>query len=121
MSQIQPLQSISSKDLVIQKGLWGERQATNRNGTIPAIYHQMKITGRIDAWHLDWQPGKPKPHIFWDSDAGKYIEAVGYSLTTHPDPHLEQQTDELIGLIEKAQQPDGDLNIFFTSVEPQTR
>jgi DUF1680 family protein len=108
-------------DVQIERGLWGERQITNRTRTIPSIYHQMQITGRLDAWRLDWKPGQPKPHIFWDSDTGKWIEAVGYSLATYPDPEYERQVDEVVDLIEKAQQPDGYVNIFFTSVEPQNR
>jgi hypothetical protein len=106
----------------IQSGFWANRQKTNDTKTIPAIYHQMQITGRIDAWRLDWQPGQPhKPHIFWDSDAGKWIEAVGYSLRNHPSPEFEAQVDAVVDLIEKAQQPDGYLNIFFTAVEPQNK
>ena len=67
ISDIQRLETIPSKDVEIKTGFWGERQATNRDRTIPAIYHQMKITGRLDAWRSNWQPGQPKPHIFWDS------------------------------------------------------
>jgi uncharacterized protein len=121
IKDIQPLKATPVKDVTIEDGLWGERQATNRDRTIPAIYHQMKITGRLDAWRLDWQPGQPVPHIFWDSDAGKWIEAVGYSLATHPNPEFERQVDEVVDLIEKAQQPDGYLNIFYTAVEPHNR
>lgn len=121
INDAQRLEGVSLKNVEINSGLWGERQATNRDRTLPAIYHQMKITGRLDAWKLDWKPGEAKPHIFWDSDAGKWIEAVGYSLTTHPNPEYEKQVDEVIDLIEKAQQSDGYLNIFFTAVEPQSR
>lgn len=121
ISDIQLSEAIPQKNVEIKGGFWGARQATNRDRTIPAIYHQLEITGRLDAWRLNWQPGQPKPHIFWDSDAGKYIEAVGYSLLSHPDPELEAQTDALIDLIEQAQQPDGYLNIFFTAVEPHNR
>jgi DUF1680 family protein len=81
----------------------------------------MKDTGRIDAWKLDWQEGQTVPHIFWDSDAGKWIEAAAYSLTTHPNPELEAQVDAVIDLIEKAQQPDGYLNIYYTAVEPDKK
>lgn len=121
ISQTQRPKSVSSANVEIGGGFWGERQTTNRDRTIPAIYHQMKITGRLDAWRLDWQPGQPKPHIFWDSDAGKWIESVGYSLASHPNPEFERQVDEVVDLIEKAQQPDGYLNIFFTAVEPQNK
>ena len=115
------LNAVPVKAVTIDSGFWGARQATNRDSTIPAVHHQMDITGRIDAWRLNWQPGQPKPHIFWDSDAGKWIEAVAYSLMTQPNPEFERQVDATIDLIEQAQQPDGYLNIWFTAVEPEKR
>lgn len=118
---VQKLKAVPLKDVRIESGFWAERQATNRTRTIPSIYHQMEITGRLDAWRLNWEAGKPKPHIFWDSDAGKWIEAVGYSLASHPSPEFEAQVDAVVDFIEKAQQPDGYLNIYFTSVEPPNR
>lgn len=121
LSEIQRLDVIPWKNVDITGGFWAQRQQTNSDRTIPAISHQMKITGRLDAWHLDWKPGQVVPHIFWDSDAGKWIEAAAYSLAKHPDPELEQLVDETIDLIEKAQQPDGYLNIYYTAVEPQNR
>jgi len=118
--------AIQGQSVRLASGFWADRQATNRNRTIPAIYHQMQITGRIDAWKLHWEPNHPKPikiipDTFWDSDAGKFIEAVAYSLQNHPDAELEKQIDALIDLIEAAQQPDGYLNIWFTGIEPQNR
>lgn len=105
----------------IDGGFWGERQATNRERTIPAVYHQSKIMGRLDAWKLDREPGQPKPHIFWDSDTAKWIEAVGYSVATHPNFEFEQQVDEVVDLIEKAQLADGYANSHFIVVEPENR
>jgi uncharacterized protein len=106
-------------------GLWEKRQAVNRSRTIPAIYDQLQKTGRIDAWRLD--PNRERPrrrsviYMFWDSDTGKWLEAVGYSLHTHPDPVLEKQADDLISLIASAQQPDGYLNTYFGNLEPENR
>jgi DUF1680 family protein len=106
----------------IEGGFWGERQATNRARTLPAVYHQTKLTGRIDAWTLEWKIGQPnQPHIFWDSDTVKWIESVAYSLATHPNPEFEQQVDEVIDLIEKAQLADGYANSHFIVVEPENR
>jgi len=105
----------------IKGGFWGERLEVNRKATLPIQYEQCKKTGRFDAWKLDWKPGQPKPHIFWDSDAGKWLEAVAYSLAKHPDKSLEKKADWLIDLIAKAQRKDGYLNIFFTAVEPENR
>jgi DUF1680 family protein len=63
----------------------------------------------------------PEPHIFWDSDTAKWIEAVGYSVATHPNPEFERQVDEVVALMEKAQLPDGYANSHFIVVEPHNR
>jgi uncharacterized protein len=95
---------------------------TNRQVTLPIEYRQCKDTGRIDAFRLNWQPGQPNPpHVFWDSDVAKWIEAAAYSLATHPDPKLERLVDGVVDLIAKAQQEDGYLNTHFTVVEPGKR
>ncbi|MFN8376447.1 MAG: glycoside hydrolase family 127 protein [Anaerolineae bacterium] len=120
-SHVTRARALPSHHVAIKSGFWGERQATNRNATLPAVYHQMKLTGRLDAWKLDWKPGQKPPHIFWDSDTGKWIEAVGFSLASYPNPEFEKQVDEVVDLIEKAQQADGYVNIFFSAVEPQNR
>ncbi|MBZ0279060.1 MAG: glycoside hydrolase family 127 protein, partial [Anaerolineae bacterium] len=104
-----------------QGGFWDERQATNRDRTIPAIYHQTHITGRIDAWKYQPGSGQPEPHIFWDSDTAKWMEAVAYSLTTHPNPEFERQINEVIDLIARAQLPDGYANSHFIAIEPENR
>ena len=122
-AQTQSPEAISIENVAIENGLWGERQATNRRSTIPAIYHQMEITGRLEALNLKRERPRKRSVIqmFWDSDPAKWIEAVGYSLHTHPDPALEAQADDLIDRLEKAQQPDGYLNTYFTVLEPENR
>lgn len=56
--------------------------------------------------------------VFQDSDVAKWLEAVSYQLTTNPDEKLEKLADSVIDLIEKAQQPDGYLNTYYTIKEP---
>lgn len=116
---------VSLDHIEIIGGLWAERQLTNRTTTIPAIYQQLEKTGRLDAWRLDPKRERPKSrhviYMFFDSDTGKWLEAVGYSLRKHPDPVLEKQADDVIALIEKAQQPDGYLNSYFSNFDPQGR
>jgi len=106
----------------IDDSFWAPRLQVNREQTLPAEYRQCKETGRIDAFALDWQPGiEPVPHIFWDSDVAKWVEAASYSLATHPDTALAEQLDDVVDLIISAQQPDGYLNIYYTVVEPEKR
>ena len=59
--------------------------------------------------------------VFQDSDVAKWLEAVAYSLERKPDEKLEARADAVIDLIEKAQQPDGYLNTYFTIKEPEHR
>ena len=51
--------------------------------------------------------------VFQDSDFAKWIEAVGYSLSQHPDPNLEQIADEAIDIVCAAQQEDGYLDTYY--------
>ena len=51
--------------------------------------------------------------VFQDSDFSKWIEAVGYSLTQHPDPNLEKLADEAIDIVCAAQTPDGYLDTYY--------
>ena len=51
--------------------------------------------------------------VFQDSDFSKWIEAVGYSLTQHPDPKLEAIADGAIDIVCAAQQDDGYLDTYY--------
>ena len=130
------LRPLALSDVRIADAFWAPRQKTNREVTLPHEYKQCKGTGRIDAFKLDWRPGQPnEPHIFWDSDVAKWIEAASYSLAAplawplagsrhprhRPDPALDGLLDEVIALVAGAQQPDGYLNCHFTVVEPAKR
>ncbi|MDQ0973199.1 DUF1680 family protein [Neobacillus niacini] len=116
------LKPVSFTNVGIDDAFWSPRIKVNREQTIPHQYQQCKETGRIDAFKLNWKPGMDnEPHIFWDSDVAKWLEAASYSLATHPDPELERLVDQVITLIASAQQPDGYLNIYFTVVKPGER
>ena len=111
------------KRVAIKSGFWAERQTVNREQTIPAIYRKLEETGRIKAWSMVRTHEIPKQrsvvHMFWDSDTGKWLESVAYSLATHPDPELQSLADDLIDAIEGAQQDDGYLNTYFPVLYPE--
>jgi uncharacterized protein len=112
-----PLTSVTVTD-----GFWAPRIRTVREQTLPYLFARCRDTGRLDALRLTWQPGQePAPHIFWESDLAKWIEAASYSLSTDPDPELSARVDEVIELLAAAQLPDGYLNVYFTVVEPGRR
>lgn len=106
----------------ITGGFWLEKTETNRKNTIPYVYRQLDETGRLAAMNLNWREGQPnKPHVFYDSDVAKWIEAAAYSLVHHPNPELEAQVDAYVDAMERAQADDGYLNSYFLGVEPQKR
>lgn len=116
------LRAVPFTRVTLADGFWRPRRETNRMVTLPIEYEQCEKTGRLAAWKLDWKPGAPNPpHIFWDSDVGKWIEAAAYSLKTTPDAELEAQIDAVVALMEKAQAPDGYLNSHYLAVEPDKR
>ena len=51
--------------------------------------------------------------VFQDSDFSKWIEAVGYSLISHPDPELEKTADEAIDIVCAAQEENGYLDTYY--------
>ena len=103
-------------------GFWKKRFDINKEITIPTIYNRFTETGRFEAFKFNWKEGMPnKPHIFWDSDIAKWMEAVAYTIQLNPDKELEKIVDETVDLIEKNQCEDGYFNVYFTVVEPDKR
>ena len=51
--------------------------------------------------------------VFQDSDFSKWIEAVGYSLATHPDKELERIADGAIDIVCAAQLDNGYLDTYY--------
>ncbi len=106
----------------VNDAFWSPRIKANLRATLPHAYRFCKETGRIDAMRLNWRKGKPgRPHPFWDSDVAKWIEAAACSLAANPDKNLEKKIDGYVRLMEKAQMPDGYLNSYFQTIEPEKR
>jgi DUF1680 family protein len=57
--------------------------------------------------------GEFKGMVFQDSDVYKWLEAVAYALSRHPDKALEDVADSAVDIVCAAQQPDGYLNTYY--------
>lgn len=116
------LTPLDIRQVQFQDAFWAPKLQVNREVTLVEIYRRCEETGRIAAWDLAWKPGMPQePHIFWDSDVAKWLEAASYTLATHPDAHLQKLVDEVVDKIVRAQQADGYINTHFTLVRPEMR
>lgn len=58
-------------------------------------------------------PDKFYGFVFQDTDFSKWIEAVGYSLTQHPDAELEKTADAAIDIVCAAQLDNGYLDTYY--------
>ncbi len=107
----------------IQDAFWSERMRVNQEQSLLKQYDHCKRTGRIDALRLEWKPGSdlPKPHQYWDSDTAKWLEAACSACRLKPNAELREKIDEVATLFVSAQQADGYLNSYYTTVKPKPR
>ncbi|MDR2570868.1 MAG: glycoside hydrolase family 127 protein [Oscillospiraceae bacterium] len=122
--------SLALENVEVRDEFWSGVQNLMREVVIPYQIDVMedKIPGiekssaiqnlRIAAGEME---GEFYGLIFQDSDVAKWLEAVAYSLTVHPDCALESKADEIIDLIGRAQQADGYINTYFIIKEPDRK
>ena len=85
--------------------------------TLSACIYQTEVaTPRIRNFEkVARKKGEEHEGIFYDdSDVFKALEAMAYSLKTHPSTEMEKKCDEWIDKIAAAQQADGYLNTWYT-------
>lgn len=111
-------------------GLFGERQDAICATTAKTLLDRCVEAGMLTAIDvrlpspgvvLPIQPWDGSTQMFWDSDFGKSIETVAYSLFRSPNPELEARVDEIADLYEKLQDEDGYVNAWFQRVQPGRR
>lgn len=130
MNKLKAFNSTTLKDTKIKDAFWSKYIDLVREVVIP--YQWEALNDRIP----DAEPsyainnfkiaageaeGEFGGMVFQDSDVGKWVEAVAYSLSATPNPELEKIADSVVDLLAKAQQPDGYLNTYFTIKEPEKR
>ena len=107
------LRAAALKNVDITGGFWLDRDDLNRRVTIYSVYNRFSETGRFDALRLMWRQGMDKkPHIFWDSDVAKWIEAAAYIIEKHGDERLEKLCDEMIDRVADRPRTDISTHIF---------
>jgi len=107
--------------VTVDDAFWSPRIETVVAETIPFQRHQLDTVGHLHALRHEELVGDPVPHIFWDSDVAKWIEAASNSLVDHPDADLDAQLDDVIALLAAAQEDDGYLNTYFQTIDPAGR
>ncbi|QHQ60991.1 glycoside hydrolase family 127 protein [Anaerocolumna sedimenticola] len=113
---------LSMKEMNMKDKFFSEYMQLIRNHVIP--YQWEALNDRIEGAEPSYCmqnfkvasgkiQGKFMGMVFQDSDAYKWLEAVGYCLMWNPDKELEEIADGAIDDICAAQQPDGYLNTYY--------
>ena len=113
---------VALKDVQVRDGFWGRLTALARDVIIPYQWDVMndRVKGVPPSGvvrNFKIAAGKAKGDFtgyrFQDSDLGKWLEAVAYSLISHPDAELERTADRVIDLVAEAQHEDDYLNTYY--------
>jgi uncharacterized protein len=114
---IQKIEPVSFSEVNITDAFWKPKIDKVATKTLAACIYQTEVaTPRIKNFErVARAKGEPHEGIFYDdSDVFKALEAMAYSLKTHPSAEMEKKCDEWIDKIAAAQQPDGYLNTWYT-------
>ena len=111
------IQGIPFNEVHLSDNFWAPKIETNRTVTIPASFAKCEEMGRMDNFLIAGgkMDGPVKGEMpFDDTDVYKIIEGASYSMTTAPDPKLDQYVDSVISLIAIGQEKDGYLTTYKT-------
>lgn len=116
-SKFVPFENVSFTD-----GFWKDRYLLNKNVSVENVKKRFEETGRFDALRFNFLKNGRRPHVFFDSDVAKWMEAVAYLYEKDPASMTENIAlcEELIECMEKAQRPDGYLNSAHQQLTPET-
>jgi len=116
-TKLQKIEPVSFSQVNITDEFWKPKIDKVATKTLAACIYQTEVaTPRIKNFEkVARKKGEPHEGIFYDdSDVFKALEAMAYSLKTHPSAEMEKKCDEWIDKIAAAQQPDGYLNTWYT-------
>ena len=102
-------------------GFWLDRYELNRRVSIENVRRRFEDSGRFDAMRFNFLKNGRRPHIFFDSDVAKWMEAVAYLAVKDPEGMQEHLAlcEQLIACMEAAQRPDGYLNSTHQQLMPE--
>lgn len=115
------LRPIALERAALSGGFLGAVQGRIISETLPAITRNLHEVGAFRALAAVVSGEKIDVHPFWDSDIGKWMEAVSYGLYKDRSLAARLGIDEAIAALRAAQDRDGYLNTYYSIVEPGRR
>ncbi len=117
------LRTLPMASIALDDGFWTKWQAVNHSASLKHGYHMLEQAGNLHNFRLaaGRETGEYRGRNFVDENVYKWLEAASLELGRRPDPELKQMIDDTIELIAAVQQPDGYINTYFLTVEPENR
>ncbi|MBQ8344762.1 MAG: glycoside hydrolase family 127 protein [Clostridia bacterium] len=111
---------VSFRQIDWKDGFWKNRCELNQTVSVQNVQKRFEETARFDAVRFNYLKNGKKLHIFYDSDAAKWIESVAYLLQKDRARFASEEAfvDELVDCMERAQREDGYLNSFHQQITP---
>ncbi|TAH02328.1 MAG: glycoside hydrolase family 127 protein [Sphingobacteriales bacterium] len=116
-NRLQKMEPVNFSQVTITDAFWKPKIDKVATKTLAACIYQTEVaTPRLRNFEkVARAKGEEHEGIFYDdSDVFKALEAMAYSLKTHPSEAMEKKCDEWIDKVAAAQQPDGYLNTWYT-------
>ena len=101
-------------------GFFKKRYELNKNVSLKSVKNQFEKSGRFNALRFNFHKTGKVPHIYYDSDVTKWIEAVAYLALKDREAMKEEEEfcDALIDAMELAQRDDGYINSTHQQITP---
>jgi DUF1680 family protein len=114
---------LSGGTVKFTSGFWAWRQAVNHKVSLKHGYAMLTKAGNLHNLKMaaGWETGKYRGMNFSDETVYKWLEALAWELGRAADSELQKMIDEVISILAAAQQPDGYLNSYYQTVEPERK
>lgn len=107
---------VSYSRVSLKDGFWKEVVRKNALVSLKNVYRRFAETGRFEA--VRCVKKENPPHIFFDSDVAKWLEAAAYLQKDYPDTEVRTIIDDTVREIVKNQLPCGYFNSYYQVYKP---
>ncbi len=124
-SKFAKLHPVGLQDVHWTQGFWADRFELCRTQMVPSMARLMEGTN-YSQFFRNFQilagvtNGHPHGASFNDGDFYKFLEGAAATLAVQPDTNLDQELDQIIAVIAKAQQPNGYIDTWVQLHERET-
>lgn len=109
--------NIGYECVTLKGGFWQFVREKNAHVSLKNVYRRFVETGRFRALQCEKQ--EVPPHIFYDSDVAKWLEAAAYLQAEFPDEGVRRIVDETVDTIVRNQLPCGYFNSYYQVYAPE--